>query len=73
MGEDQTHNTGSLAVVKSVFRSTATAIQTFPFTNKAGDATTGITLDDFKFDGVTNGVWDGSESYLGASKTIDTS
>lgn len=72
MGEDQTHNTGSLAVVDSVFKSTTTAIQTYPYTNKTGDATTGITLDNVKFDGVTNGVWDGSKSYLGASKNIDT-
>lgn len=60
-------------VVDSIFKSVTTAILTFPFTDKTGNATTGITLDNVKFDAATNGVWDGTQSYLdGSTSSIDT-
>ncbi|KAI1863819.1 uncharacterized protein JN550_009317 [Neoarthrinium moseri] len=73
MGENGVHNTGSFMLVDSTIKAVTTAIFTFPYTGTTGDATTGITLDNVKFDGVTNGVWDGSKSYLAGSTTsIDT-
>ncbi|KAH8901136.1 pectin lyase-like protein [Thozetella sp. PMI_491] len=73
MSENNVKNTGSLMVSDSVFTSTTTAILTFPFSNATRDTTSGITLDNVKFNGVTNGVWDGSRSYLaGSTANIDT-
>ncbi|XWW97896.1 hypothetical protein V2A60_005892 [Cordyceps javanica] len=73
MGEGETHNTGSIMVVDSIFSSVGTTFLTYVYKGEKGDATTGITLDNVKFDNVNHHVWDGKKEYLEEVKgTIDT-
>lgn len=73
IGVNDLHNTGSIMVVDSIFKSVKTAFLTYPYTGKPGNATTGITLDNVVFDNVNNGVYDGQKSYLdGSEGRIDT-
>lgn len=73
IGENDKHNTGSVMVVDSVFSAVGTAFLTYPYNGKKGDATTGITLDNVKFENVKNRVWDGKKEYVeDPNGTIDT-
>ncbi|KAL4893184.1 pectate lyase superfamily protein-domain-containing protein [Aspergillus ambiguus] len=56
---------GSVYVLDSVFSNVATAMQIMPSSTSTATGTTGITLDNVAFTGVTNGVIDtNGKSYL---------
>jgi hypothetical protein len=65
---------GSVYVLDSVFNNVGTAIQIKPSSNNTATGTTGITLDNVAFTGVTNGVVDtNGKSYLaGNAGSVDT-
>jgi len=58
LSQDGVHHTGSLLVQDSSFSSTPTAIITFPPVAAKGNGTSGITLDNVIFTGVTSAVAD---------------
>ncbi|PGH12173.1 hypothetical protein AJ79_04468 [Helicocarpus griseus UAMH5409] len=74
MSEDNVPRTGSIIVLDSIFRNTQTAVLTFPATQEAGRGTTGITLDNVAFEGVTNAVADnqGKVYLAGNVGSVDT-
>lgn len=61
-------------VVDSTFTNTKTAILSFPPTRNTGDGTTGITLDNVQFTGVTDAVADntGTVYLAGSVGSVDT-
>ncbi|KAH8648707.1 pectate lyase superfamily protein-domain-containing protein [Xylariales sp. PMI_506] len=74
LSEDGVHHTGSLLVQDSTFSNTATAILTFPPVAVKDAGTTGITLDNVEFLGVTAAIADNSGKVwlAGSVGSVDT-
>ncbi|WEW59950.1 hypothetical protein PRK78_005432 [Emydomyces testavorans] len=74
ISENGVSNTGSVMVVDSVFRNVDTAVLTFPATLEVAKGSTGVTLDNVKFDNVNKGVVDtNGKVYLPGNRgSVDT-
>ena len=66
--------TGSVFVQDSIFENTKNAIVTFPPSDQPGQNSTGITLDNVAFKGVTNAIIDtkGKTWLQGSVGSVDT-